>query len=351
MLPVLCADGSPLGWGFYSPNSLIAVRLVAFGQKPPGARWIEERMEAAYSFRKGLPLDSDGFRLINAEGDFVPGLIVDLYGDTAVLSIHIQGIEVLVSRIVSVLSAHFPGVKVYLKRDEHYARVEKLTLASGYIAGEGEGTAAIREGKLKILVDFARGQKTGYYLDQRENRRLAALYAGNRNVLNLFAYTGSFALHAAQGHAARVVSVESSRSALELAERNAKLNPELPSDAFQWRREDVFSFLEKSETYDLIIVDPPPFARRKSEVEGAIRGYVSLNQQVIRLLTPGGYAFTFSCSGAVDRETFHQVLMEAAHRSGRRVRFIRELHADADHPVAAEHPEGEYLKGWLIHAE
>jgi 23S rRNA (cytosine1962-C5)-methyltransferase len=202
-----------------------------------------------------------------------------------------------------------------------------------------------------MTVDFARGQKTGFYLDQRENRRLASVLARGRTMLNLFSYTGAFALRAVHAGATRAVSVESSRHALEVARASAALNRELDPSALEWRQEDVFSFLAGGGAYDIIVADPPPFARRRSEVEGALRGYLSLNQQALRLLAPGGFLFSFSCSGAVDGGTFRKVLAEAALRSGRTVSFVRPLHADADHPVAAEHPEGEYLKGWVMHAQ
>ncbi len=201
------------------------------------------------------------------------------------------------------------------------------------------------------MVDFARGQKTGFYLDQRANRTACASVAAGRTVLNLFAYTGAFSLRAAGAGALRVVSVESSKHALEQAEESVSLNDRLSMATFEWVNADVFDYLARDERFDVIVADPPPFARRRIEVEGALRGYLTLNQQAMRCLAPGGILFTFSCSGAVDRQMFRQVLEEAALRSGRRVRLLRELHADVDHPVAAGHPEGEYLKGWMLHAE
>lgn len=209
----------------------------------------------------------------------------------------------------------------------------------------------ITEGGVRIVVDVARGQKTGFYLDQRANRAACASVAAGRRMLNLFAYTGAFSLRAAAAGAERVVSVESSRIALELAAESARLNPGLDAGALAWVQEDVFDHLARAETYDLVVADPPPFARRRMDVDAALRGYLTLNQQALRCLAPGGILFTFSCSGAVDRQMFRQVVEEAALRSGRRVRLLRELHADADHPVAAGHPEGEYLKGWMLHAE
>lgn len=347
---VEASDGTVVGWGFPSPDSLIAVRLVSFDARPPDPDWLEQRLRAAIALRANLRVDSDAIRLVNAEGDFLPGLVADRYANTVVVSLHVRGMEPLLPRVVDGITGTLTGVQVYHKRDEHHARVEGLALASGYLAGSGDGRALITESGVKMLVDVARGQKTGFYLDQRANRTVCASVAAGRRALNLFAYTGAFSLRAAAAGAVRVVSVESSRRALELAEESVRLNPALDPAAFSWVPADVFEFLERGERYDLIVADPPPFARRRAEVEGALRGYLALNLQAMRCLAPGGILLTFSCSGAVDRQAFRQVIEEASLRSGRRMRFLRELHADADHPVAAGHPEGEYLKGWMLHA-
>jgi 23S rRNA (cytosine1962-C5)-methyltransferase len=345
------ADGSVVGWGFPSPDSLIAVRLVSFGPGQPAEDWIDRRIEAAIAFRGMLGIDADALRLVNAEGDFLPGLVADRYADTVVVSLHAKGMEPLLPRIATAFGRALPGTNVYLKRDEHHARIEGLATPSGYLAGSGDGRAVITESGVRIVVDFAHGQKTGFYLDQRANRSACAAIAGGRSVLNLFSYTGAFSLRAAAAGAARVVSVESSKRALEQAAESVELNPGIPADRLSWEQADVFDWLVRDDRFDVVIADPPPFARRRMEVEGALRGYLTLNQQALRCLTPGGILFTFSCSGAVDRQVFRQVIEEAALRSGRRVRMVRELHADADHPVAAGHPEGEYLKGWMLHAE
>ncbi len=351
LLAVRSADGATIGWGYHSPSSLIAVRMVSFQPDPPGEDWIGERIGSAWSLRKMLAIDSDAFRVVNAEGDFIPGLIVDLYGKTAVVSAHVRGIEAQAERISSRLCDLVPGAAVYLRRDEHYGRVEGLARASGYLAGTGDGTSLIREGTVRFLVDYREGQKTGFYLDQRENRRIMASVSAGKSVLNLFAYTGAVTLVAAARGASRVISVESSARAIEGARENLRLNPELRPEALTWIQADVFSFLESAEKHDVIVADPPPFARRRAELAGALQGYLSLFQQCLRLLTPGGLGFFYSCSGAVDRPTFRDVVVEAGRRAGRRVRLLRELHADADHPVASTHPEGEYLKGWMVHAE
>ncbi len=345
------ADGSVVGWGFPSPDSLIAVRLVAFGPEPLADDWIERRIAAAVALRAILGIDSDALRLVNAEGDFLPGLVADRYADTVVVSLHAKGMETLLARIAAALGRALPGTNVYLKRDEHHARIEGLATPSGYLAGSGSGQAVIAESGVRLVVDFAHGQKTGFYLDQRASRSACAAIAGGRTVLNLFSYTGAFSLRAAAAGASRVVSVESSKRALEQAAESVKLNPGIDADRLAWEQADVFDWLVRDDRFDVVIADPPPFARRRMEVEGALRGYLTLNQQALRCLNPGGMLFTFSCSGAVDRTVFRQVIEEAALRSGRRVRLVRELHADADHPVAAGHPEGEYLKGWMLHAD
>jgi 23S rRNA (cytosine1962-C5)-methyltransferase len=277
--------------------------------------------------------------------------VIDLYADTAVVCPHTRGVEAGLERIVDSLRGMRSDLHVFIRRDEHFARVEKLSTASGYARGEGEGSTVIREGGVRLRVDFAHGQKTGFYLDQRANRTLISRCSRDKTVLNLFSYTGAVALRAAAAGARKVISVDSSRSALDLAEASVSLSPGLKSDAFEWVQADVFTFLESPPRCDVLVADPPPFARRRVEREGALKGYLSLFQQCLRILSPGGLAFLFSCSGAVDRATFQQVVAEAALRSGRAARLLGELHADLDHPVAASHPEGEYLKGWMVHVQ
>ena len=349
LLRILGSDGAVLGWGFHSSGSLIAVRMISFGSENPTKNWIRERIAAASRLRGSFVIDSNAYRLVNAEGDFMPGLVIDVFSDTAVVSLNVKGYEELVDEIVTGLGDVLPGVKVYLKRDEHFARVEDLRLESGYISGNGDGTEVIRECGISFLVDFAHGQKTGFYLDQRENRRIAAAYAAGRSVLNLFSYTGGFALHAARSGARHVISVDSSSAAIELCSRNTALNPSIDASVLQAMKADVPEYLKTAEVSGLIIADPPPFARRRSERENAISGYLGLNQRVMSLVEPGGYVLSFSCSGVVTREDFRQLLSEAVLRAGRTARFLKELGADVDHPVSTAHPEGEYLKGWLIH--
>ncbi len=350
IMPVRSSEGTLLGWGFHSPESLIAVRMVGFAPHEPTEDWVEQRIRSAHALRGGMGIDSTAVRLVNAEGDFLPGLIVDSYDRAAVVSAHIGGMEARLDRIAACV-AEITGGSVFHKRDEHYARVERLSRESGYLAGGGDGTTVIAEGGVRLLVDYERGQKTGFYLDQRENRSIICRCSTGRSLLNLFAYTGAVAVRAAVSGATRVVSVETSRRALEIAQASADLNGKGAWPGFSWIQEDVFAFLASKGSFEVVVADPPPFARRRAELEGALKGYLSLFQGCFDVLAPGGLAFFFSCSGAVDRPTFRHLVAEAALRSGRRVRFLRELQADVDHPVAATHPEGEYLKGWMLHAE
>jgi len=350
LVPLQDASGQVLAWGFYSRNSLIAMRLVCFGAEPPAPGWLRERLESAARLRRSLAPDSDAFRLVNAEADALPGLVVDVYNRTVVLRPLIRGVERLLPQLREALGALFPGCALFLKRDERVARVEELALNTGYLEGSGDGRETIREGALRFRVDLERGQKTGFYLDQRDNRLLAGRLSAGRRVLNLFAYTGAFALHAAAGAAAEAVSVESSAGALATARESAALNPGLEGRRLVWLEADAFEYLEdeqSQESFDLVVLDPPPFARRRSEVAGALRGYGRLNRRAMQRSAPEALLLTFSCSGAVSREEFTGVVAEAARRAGRRVQLLAALQAAPDHPVAADHPEGEYLKGWL----
>jgi 23S rRNA (cytosine1962-C5)-methyltransferase len=348
--PVAEASGQVLGWGLYSPRSLIAVRMITWGPEAPPEDWPERRIRAAYDLRQRLALESDAYRLVNAEGDFLPGLIVDVYRRTTVVRPLARGMESVLGRILAALRELYPDNAVFLKRDEKAARLEGLERPTGYLAGGGDGTERIREAGLEQVVDIARGQKTGYYLDQRDNRALTRRLSSGRRVLNLFAYTGSFALQAAAGGAVEVVSVESSAHAVEVAREGARLNPQLPAERITWVEGDALYYLQSCPAYDLVVVDPPPYARRRSELAGALKGYIRLNRLVLERCAPGALVLTFSCSSAVPSERFTDALRETARQAGREAQFLQALHAAPDHPVAAGHPEGEYLKGWLLRA-
>ena len=349
LVPLLPAEGRrAIGWGFYSPRSLIGFRFVSRGEEPPAERWLEERLREALRLRRQLHLPSNAFRLVNSEGDGLPGLTVDVYNRTTVVRPLIRAMETLIPRILAALRELLPDNAVYLKRDETAARKEGLSLPAGYLYGAGEAVEEIEEGGIVFRVDLARGQKSGFYLDQRDNRLLARTIAGGSRVLNLFAYTGAFALQAAAGGAREVVSVESSAGAVELSQVNAGLNPGLPREGLQWLKGDAFAYLEECGPFELVIVDPPPFARRRVELEGALRGYVTLNRLAVQRLVPGGLLMSFSCSSAVSQELMSKVLRDAVGQAGRRARVLQCLEAAADHPRLFNHPEGEYLKGWLL---
>jgi 23S rRNA (cytosine1962-C5)-methyltransferase len=348
---VMDEDRRVIAHGFYSTASKIACRVLCWGEGEPAPDWVKQRLTAARRLRLSLNIPSNAYRLINAEGDFFPGLILDLYGTTAVLRPQIRGVERLAPEITAALADLIPGISVYLKRDERAARVEGLECAGGYLAGGGSEPVIIEEAGVTFQVDVREGQKTGFYLDQRDNRARVRSVAAGRTVLNLFSYTGAFALQALAGGAAAVDSVDSSPGALRIAERNYGLNGFAASAGARWIRADGFDFLDRSGAYDLIILDPPPFARTRGEVPGALRGYRRLQVQALRRLSPGGLLFTFSCSGAVDEPAFRRVLFEAALETGRPVRVISALRAAPDHPCSLLHPEGEYLKGIMAYVE
>jgi 23S rRNA (cytosine1962-C5)-methyltransferase len=325
--------------------------VIVFGEDdhPPG--WIEKLLRAAFSLRRTLCLKSNAYRLINAEGDFFPGLLADVYNRTIVVRPLIRGVERVLPEVNSALNILFPHNAIFLKRDEKASRVEKLALPGGYVSGSGEGKEIIEENGLRFYVDFREGQKTGFYLDQRENRELLSPLANGKRVLNLFSYSGAFALYALKGGAARVDSVDTSAAALALAKESLTLNGFEENEKAQWIREDAFTFLDLCGLYDLIVLDPPPFARTRGEVQGALRGYRRLNGAALKRLSPNGILFTFSCSGAVDSGMFKDVLFAAGLEAGKRIQIIKELHAAADHPYSLSHLEGEYLKGFIVHVQ
>lgn len=344
------ASGATLGWGFYSPDSMIALRMVSYGEQQPVAGWLEQRLTRAFQSRRELHLDTDAYRLINAEGDFLPGLVVDVYNKTVVVRPLIKGIETAVQSITGVVQKLFPDASLYLKRDERASRIEKLKCSNGYLHGSGDGTEIIRESDISYHVHIERGQKTGFYLDQRDNRSLVRHLAGQKTLLNLFAYTGAFALQAAAG-GAQVVSVESSDLAVETARRNTVLNSSIDPDSLEWIEGDALQYLTECPCFDLIVADPPPYARRKADVSSALRGYERVNQMALAKLNPGGLLMTFSCSGAIKSEDLNRVVQKAARQANRQVQVLQQLHAAPDHPTDLHHPEGEYLKGILLRAQ
>ena len=361
LVSVLSSSGKVLGVGHWQIGS-IAVRILAFGVAELPVDFWNERIRAAYRVRESIGLirpDNNTFRLIHGEGDFLPGLIVDVYADTAVVQAHSIGMHLARNRIADALMKEVPQVQnVYYKSDDTLpfkANIEGDKI--GYLAGvdsEGSGEFWSMENGLSFRIDWLRGQKTGFFIDQRENRALVERYAAKKDVLNMFCYTGGFSLYALRGGAKTVDSVDISQKAIDLVNINvarnfpeAKNHTAVAADAFEY----LAAQRAENRTYDLIILDPPAFAKHRDAVKNALRGYQRINAKAIEMIRPGGILFTFSCSQAVDKEAFRLAVFSAAAQVGRKVRILHQLHQPQDHPINIYHPEGEYLKGLVLYVE
>ena len=371
-----------LGIGHWQVGS-IAVRILAFGvEQLPSDFWCE-RIRAAYKVREAIGLirpDNNTFRLIHGEGDFLPGLIVDVYADTAVVQAHSIGMHESRNEIANALKSEIPQVQnVYYKSDDTLpfkASIEGdktgwlITNHQSPVTHSDEFWSV--ENGLEFRIDWLRGQKTGFFVDQRENRALVERYASGKDVLNMFCYTGGFSLYALRGGAKTVDSVDVSQKAIDLVNINVARNfPNDPrhhayaADAFDFLSEKIANHKSpitnhQSPTtnhqspitnYDLIILDPPAFAKHRDAVKNALRGYQRINAKAIEKIRPGGILFTFSCSQAVDKEAFRLAVFSAAAQVGRKVRILHQLHQPQDHPINIYHPEGEYLKGLVLYVE
>ena len=376
-----------LGIGHWQVGS-IAVRILAFGvEQLPSDFWCE-RIRAAYKVREAIGLirpDNNTFRLIHGEGDFLPGLIVDVYADTAVVQAHSIGMHESRNEIANALMSEIPQVQnVYYKSDDTLpfkASIEGdktgwlITNHQSPITNSDEFWSV--ENGLEFRIDWLRGQKTGFFVDQRENRALVERYASGKDVLNMFCYTGGFSLYALRGGAKTVDSVDVSQKAIDLVNINVARNfPNDPrhhayaADAFDFLSEKITNHPERLPdgtgraasaekgyhnspitNYDLIILDPPAFAKHRDAVKNALRGYQRINAKAIEKIRPGGILFTFSCSQAVDKEAFRLAVFSAAAQVGRKVRILHQLHQPQDHPINIYHPEGEYLKGLVLYVE
>lgn len=343
-----------LGFGHYADGS-IAVRMIGFGAIQPGSDYLKERIERAWKYRietLGLLRENlNVFRLVFAEGDFLPGLILDYYDGHVVMQCHSYGMYLEREKIATALKEVVgkPLKSIYDKSAEtlHYKEAEAVNTS---VWGEGTGTI-INENGFRFRVNWETGQKTGFFIDQRENRVALGKYCEGKTVLNTFCYSGGFSVYAMGHGATRVVSVDSSGKAMDLCRENIELN--FPGDP---RHEaicnDVFDFIEKSEElFDVIILDPPAFAKHIHVRHKAVQGYKRLNQTAIKKLKPGGVLLSFSCSQAVDRELFFNTVTAAAILCGRQTRFLEYLNQPADHGFSMFHPEGEYLKGIAIHVD
>ncbi len=345
------AAGEPLALGFYHPRADIAFRMLAreVHARVDGDFWQGRFKEAVALRERILPAGDSACRLINAEGDGIPGLVVDRYGDYLVMVIGTAGVERRREEIVAALAA-VVNPRGILERSEGPARrLEGLEDRRGTAWGEEPPAAvAIRENGLVFEVDVHGGQKTGFFLDQRDNRRQIEDLVRGRSVLNCFSYTGAFSVYAARGGAVRVVSVDSSEAANEAARRHLLANG-FPLAAHPIVREDVFRYLRHTEElFDFIILDPPAFAKNRREVARAARGYKDINLQALKRLAPGGMLATFSCSNAIDAALFEKIVLGAARDAGKNLRLLRKLAAAPDHPTGLAHTEGSYLKGLLV---
>lgn len=355
LVSVYAHDGSLLGNGHYQIGS-IAVRILAFDDREINIDFYKCRLLAAFEMRRALGLMRDGnnaFRLVHGEGDFLPGLVVDIYGHTAVMQAHSPGMHFARNMIAEALTILPDGIvqNVYYKSETTLPFKAQLDPQNEYIIGQYDTDEALENG-MKFHVDWLKGQKTGFFVDQRENRSLLEHYAHDRRVLNMFCYTGGFSFYALRGGAKLVHSVDSSAKAITLTKDNVELNfPDC--NRHQAFVEDAFKYLDemKPGDYDLIVLDPPAFAKHKSALRNALIGYRKLNAKAFEKIGAGGILFTFSCSQAVNREQFRLAVFSAAAMSHRKVRILHQLTQPADHPINIYHPEGEYLKGLVLYVE
>ena len=352
---VIASTGDFIAVGHYQVGS-IAVRVLSFSDITIDQSFWRERLAAAITMRCHIGIadnpENNTYRLVHGEGDWLPGLVIDCYGSTAVMQAHSVGMHLNRMDICQALTDVMGGriQQVYYKSETTLPYKAHIEEEDGFIFGHTDDDIAVENG-LKFHVDWLRGQKTGFFVDQRENRSLLEHYSKDKTVLNMFCYTGGFSVYAMRGGAKCVHSVDSSAKAIEITNNNIGLN--FPGDPrHEAYCEDAFRFLEeKKDKYDIVVLDPPAFAKHRAAMHNALKGYIRLNAKGIRLVKEGGLLFTFSCSQAVSKDQFRSAVFTAAAQSGRKVRIIHQLHQPADHPINIYHPEGEYLKGLVLYVE
>ena len=354
LVRVVTEKGDFIAVGHYQQGS-IAVRVLTFSDVAIDDEFWKSRLSSALQMRLAIGIadnaDNNTYRLVHGEGDLLPGLIIDVYGETAVMQAHSIGMHLCRKEIAHALNEVMGGrVKHIYYKSETTLPFMTADDMNGFLVGGSDDNIATENG-LKFRVDWLRGQKTGFFVDQRENRSLLEHYAKGKRVLNMFCYTGGFSFYAMRGNAELVHSVDSSAKAIELTKANVELNfPDDPRhDAYC---EDAFKFLERAgSNYNLIILDPPAFAKHRGALHNALKGYTRLNQKAFEKIEKGGILFTFSCSQVVTKDHFRNAVFTAAALAKRKVRILHQLHQPADHPINIYHPEGEYLKGLVLYVE
>lgn len=352
---VITCAGEFIAVGHYQIGS-IAVRVLSFEDIEINTDFWCERLQSALDVRIGVGIadspTNNTYRLVHGEGDYLPGLVIDCYGSTAVMQAHSVGMHVCRNEICQALVQVMGDriANVYYKSETTLPYKADLHQENGFLVG-GDASNVAMENGLKFHIDWLRGQKTGFFVDQRENRSLLEQYAKGKSVLNMFCYTGGFSVYAMRGDAKQVHSVDSSAKAIELTNDNVALN--FPGDArHEAFCEDAFKYLdEHDQQYDLIVLDPPAFAKHRAALRNALKGYTRLNVKGLQRIKKGGILFTFSCSQVVTKDNFRNAVFTAAAQVGRKVRILHQLHQPADHPINIYHPEGEYLKGLVLYVE
>ncbi len=358
VVKVFTSKGDFCAVGHYQIGS-IAVRIFSFKEEEPTAKFWNTKLKEAYQMRRAIGIagraDNNTYRLIHGEGDGIPGCVIDIYGKTAVMQAHSVGIhnikDLLAKELIKVMDGQIENV--YYKSETTLPYKADADKEDGYLIGSANEADFIAiENGLKFKADWLKGQKTGFFVDQRDNRALLERYSKDKDVLNMFCYTGGFSFYAMRGGAKSVTSVDSSAKAIELTKENVELN--FPGDnRHRAEATDAFKFLDdmKDGEYDLIILDPPAFAKHRDVLKRALAGYKKLNAKAFEKIRKGGILFTFSCSQAVNKEQFRLAVFSAAAMTGRNVRILHQLTQPSDHPVNIYHPEGEYLKGLVLYVE
>ena len=350
VVDIITHDRRYLGTGYYNPDSVIAIRILSTEEENIDKNFIAERISQAIGKRDEIRKISNAFRVVSSEADGLPGLIVDLYNDTAVVQINTLGMDRLRDEIISSISEIIQPAYIFEKSDANVRRLEGLTQTAGWHGAEGKERVAIQEEKVKLIVDIVHGHKTGFYLDQRKARMAVGDFAKGKRVLDVFCYTGGFTVHALVNKATEVVCVDLKDQWLDLVKLNAGINN--VSGSLRCIKGTAFNFLDylisRNELFDMIILDPPSFLKSRHDLKTAIKGYLDLNRRGMKLLKEKGVLCTFSCSHHMRNEIFSDIIKKAAELEDKNISILKRCRQDKDHPVVAHIPETEYLKGYFL---